>query len=183
MTDDQQLERLRDMCSPEFRNVSTEDKELIAWLLRTHQWIMQALICETRQRSQKPDFATFVELKHGIVGAILWALQNGEISRSKAAEALAEVAHGATDVQLPKVADAIPEDVTPLELWERAHWRPITAMHEDLGLCVLMDINDPGRLAIGNNLDIDFDDAGWTHFHQISRLTHEDAERMREEGR
>jgi hypothetical protein len=77
------------------------------------------LIHETRQRTQKPDFQTFVELKHGIVGTILWALQNGEISRSKAAEALAEVAHGATEVRLPNVPDAIPEDVVPLELYRR----------------------------------------------------------------
>jgi hypothetical protein len=80
--------------------------------------LREMLINETRARSTKPDFGAFVELKHGIVGTILWALQNGEISRSKAAEALAEVAHGAIEVRLPDVPDAIPERVTPLELWQ-----------------------------------------------------------------
>ena len=118
-TSEEKLERLAQMASSEFCNISVEDKGLISWLLRERQWMLKTLIHETRQREAKPDFETFVNLKHGVVGSILWALQNGEISRGRAAEALAEVAHGATDVQLPKVSDAIPEDVTPLELYHR----------------------------------------------------------------
>ena len=118
-TSEEKLERLAQMASSEFCNISVEDKGLISWLLRERQWMLKTLIHETRQRKAKPDFETFVTLKTGVVGSILWALQNGEISRGRAAQALAEVAHGATDVQLPKVPDAIPEDVTPLELYHR----------------------------------------------------------------
>ena len=70
---------------------------------------------DLKKRTERPDFKTYMELKHGTAGAILWALQNGEISRGKAAEALAEWAHGVEPL-LPDLPDAIPDDVTPLNL-------------------------------------------------------------------
>lgn len=68
---------------------------------------------------KSPVFQTFVDLKHGIVGDVLCALQEGEISRSKAAECLAEIAHGATEVRLPRYRGYFAEDETPVEKCER----------------------------------------------------------------
>ncbi len=65
----------------------------------------------------------------------------------------------------------------------RFTWRPISEIHEDYGLCVLMNINDPGDMKVGNNLDLDFDPIRFTHFHQVAPLTHEDAERLSQAGR
>jgi hypothetical protein len=58
---------------------------------------------------------------------------------------------------------------------EAVRWRPIAEIHEDLGPCVLIRINDPGYMAIGNNLDLDFDVHGWTHFVPVPSLTNADA--------
>lgn len=74
------------------------------------------LVRRTRILADQPDFKTFVDLKYGIVGTILSALQDGQISRGKAAEALAEVAHGVTP-QLPDNLPApLPEDCVPSEV-------------------------------------------------------------------
>ena len=60
-------------------------------------------------------------------------------------------------------------------------WRPISEIHEDFGPCVLIDIDDPGHMGIGNNLDPDFDESGWTHFAEAPKLTSEEAERLKRE--
>lgn len=75
-----------------------------------------AYACEIQTQSQKPAFSTFCDLKHGIVGDILKLLQEGQISRGKAAESLAEIAHGVTP-RIPDVDfDPIPEDCIPSKL-------------------------------------------------------------------
>lgn len=61
---------------------------------------------------------------------------------------------------------------------EPYRWRPIAEMHEDCGSCVLMDIDDAGDLAIGSNLDTDFDESLWTHFAEVPKLTNEEAEKL-----
>jgi hypothetical protein len=58
-------------------------------------------------------------------------------------------------------------------------WRPISEIHEDYGPCVLMNIDDPGYLEVGTNVDLDFDESEWTHFTDVPKLTHEEAERLR----
>lgn len=50
-------------------------------------------------------------------------------------------------------------------------WRPISEIHEDLGSCVLIDIEDPGYQEIGSNLDSGFDPTRWTHFAEVPKLT------------
>lgn len=60
-------------------------------------------------------------------------------------------------------------------LRESAQWKPIAEIHEDLGSCVLMRLDDPGYMGVGNNLDLDFNEQGWTHFVQVPKLTHEEA--------
>ncbi len=52
-------------------------------------------------------------------------------------------------------------------------------IHEDYSSCVLMRIDDPGYLGIGSNLDEDFNEPGWTHFVQVPKLTHKEAERLK----
>jgi|SRR5579872_235895 len=54
---------------------------------------------------QHPAFETFCELKYGIVGQVLSCLQDGQISSGRAAECLAEIAHGAKEVRLPNQFD------------------------------------------------------------------------------
>ena len=62
---------------------------------------------------------------------------------------------------------------------EECQWRPIEEMHEDHGPCVVIDIEDPGRLAIGHICDIERDWEEWaTHFAKLPRLDHEDYERL-----
>lgn len=57
-------------------------------------------------------------------------------------------------------------------------WRPIKEIHEDFGPCVLMDLFVPGFLAIGSNIDVDFDEFQWTHFTEVPKLTNEEAEEL-----
>ena len=58
-------------------------------------------------------------------------------------------------------------------------WRPISEIHEDFGSCVLMQIDDPGHVAIGSNLDLDWDESKWTHFAPVPHLTTEQAESLK----
>jgi len=61
----------------------------------------------------------------------------------------------------------------------RYRWRPIGEMHEDYGPCVVIDIRDPGRLAIGHVCDVDRDWEEWaTHFTRITPLSNEEADVM-----
>lgn len=59
----------------------------------------------------------------------------------------------------------------------RAHfqWRPISEIHEEFGPCVVINLRDPGDLAIGSNIDTDWDDKRWTHFARIPPLDHDHA--------
>lgn len=58
-------------------------------------------------------------------------------------------------------------------------WHPIEEMHEDDGPCVVIDMEDPGMLAIGHVCDIERDWEEWaTHFVKLPRLTEEDADRL-----
>jgi len=93
-----------------------EFDELLAAALREADKRAEELQRELlRKHFDQPDFKTFVDLKYGIVGDILFCLQEGEISRGKAAEALAEIAHGATTVDLPKYEGYFEESETPVE--------------------------------------------------------------------
>lgn len=65
--------------------------------------------------AEKPNFMTFVQLKHGIVGDILHALQDGCITMGKACEALAEVAHGAEPSFAKSDLSPLADDVLPAE--------------------------------------------------------------------
>lgn len=66
------------------------------------------------------------------------------------------------------------------ELAERYQWHPISEIHEDYGPCVVININDPGDMALASNLDLDWDESLWTHFSRIVPLWHEEAERLKE---
>lgn len=69
-----------------------------------------------------PAYETFVTLKHGAVGHILRMLQGGQISRGRAAETLAELAHGISPdrVRMPEpVSPLFDEDETPAETCQR----------------------------------------------------------------
>lgn len=63
-------------------------------------------------------------------------------------------------------------------LRDRAKWRPISEIHEDYSLCVLIDINGPGGATVGSCMDTDWDESQWTHFAQMPELTNEEAERL-----
>lgn len=65
---------------------------------------------ESRQWYGSPAFQTFVDLKYGVIGDVLTALRDGRITCGRAAECLAEIAHGATEVRLP---DSGPTDTDP----------------------------------------------------------------------
>ncbi len=63
----------------------------------------------------------------------------------------------------------------------RPRWRPISEMHEDHGPCVVMDIEDPGRLEMGHVCDVERDWEEWaTHFAPILPLTNEEADALLE---
>jgi len=66
-------------------------------------------------------------------------------------------------------------------LKQGATWRPISEIHEDFGQCVLMHIDDPCYMRVGNNLDTWFDERSWTHFVPVPSLTTKEAERLRAE--
>lgn len=57
-------------------------------------------------------------------------------------------------------------------------WRPISEIHEDYGSCVLMHLEDPGYLEIGTNLDVGFDESQWTHFTEVPKLSHTEAQEL-----
>jgi hypothetical protein len=100
--------------------MSVED-ELVAAQVEAEKWKTRAI--EGAQEWKRawlasPVLKTFVNFKHGIVGDVLFALQEGEISRGKAAEALAEIAHGATSVRLPKYRGIFGEDENPCDVVE-----------------------------------------------------------------
>lgn len=58
-------------------------------------------------------------------------------------------------------------------------WRPIAEIHEDLGPCVLIRLDDPGYMEVGSNLDEDFNETGWTHFAEVPKLMNDEAEQLR----
>lgn len=66
-----------------------------------------------------------------------------------------------------------------LKISQRHSWRPIAQIHEDYGPCVLINLNDPGYIEIGSNLNTEFDESQWTHFTQISELTTNEADRLK----
>jgi len=88
--------------------------------------------------SERPDFKTFVELKHGVVGAVLQALQDGIISRGKACEALAEVAHGAEPTFKASDIEPLDEDCLPAQELRklRTERDELAALVEDLNACL-----------------------------------------------
>jgi len=102
---------------------------------------------------QTPVFETFCKLKHGVVGEVLTALQNGAISRGKAAECLAEIAHGATSVVLPDSSDLFSDSDNPEEVVtelrkdrERLNW-----VLDSLGWGCSVGQADPGDFASDTN--------------------------------
>lgn len=64
------------------------------------------------------------------------------------------------------------------ELEGANRWRPIAEIHEDYGPCVVIDIRDPGNLAVAEVCDDEWVLADWTHFAPIPSLTHEEAAEM-----
>lgn len=87
-----------------------------------------------RDYLSSPVPRTAAELKHGPAGLVLYALQDGEISRGKAAEALAELMHGATEVRLPPAEGYFAEDDIPLEICksQQATIRALAEALEDI---------------------------------------------------
>lgn len=87
--------------------------------------------------------------------------------------------------QLEVYADRLKEEFERSALLEKVlaqyRWRPIGEIHEDLGQCVLIRLDDPGYMEVGSNLDEDFNETGWTHFAEVPKLTHEEAERLKAE--
>lgn len=74
----------------------------------------------TKEWLASPAFKTFADLKHSRVGQILVMLQDGQISRGRGCEALAELAHGVAvdDVRLPEAcAPVFGDDETPAETY------------------------------------------------------------------
>lgn len=63
----------------------------------------------------------------------------------------------------------------------RHRWRQISELHEDYGMCVLMNIDDLGYFGIGSNTNIDYNESLWTHFAPILELGQEEYERLRAE--
>ena len=59
------------------------------------------------------------------------------------------------------------------------NWRPISEIHEDFGPCILINLDDPGYMEIGSNLDTGFDELQWTHFTPVPALSHEEAKQLR----
>lgn len=66
------------------------------------------------------------------------------------------------------------------KLSERYRWRPIAELHEDYGPCVVMNIEDTGRLEVWSNMQTDYEELEWTHFSQIVPLGQEEYENLRE---
>lgn len=64
----------------------------------------------------------------------------------------------------------------------RAQWRPIGDFYEELQPVVVIDIRDPGNVAVAWNDDIT-EDSDWTHFAELPQLTNEQAEDLEEEMR
>ena len=61
-------------------------------------------------------FAVYAELRHGPIGAVLTLLQSGDISRGKAAEAIAELLVGGNPVLPPYIDDTFGDDDIPREV-------------------------------------------------------------------
>ena len=58
-------------------------------------------------------------------------------------------------------------------------WRPIGEIHEDMGPCIAIRIDDPGYMEIVSALDLDFDETEWTHFVEVPKLSDEEAKRLK----
>jgi hypothetical protein len=71
------------------------------------------------------------------------------------------------------------ENAALRKVLEHYSWRPISEIHEDLGPCVLMNIEDPGYMVIGSNLDEGFNETDFTHFAEVPKLTGQEAEALR----
>lgn len=73
------------------------------------------------------------------------------------------------------VADAVVAE------YEARRWRSISEAHEDFGLCLFVNMLDPGMYCAGTTLDGNWEEmaeeCGWTHFCQIV-LTTETVERL-----
>lgn len=92
-----------------------------------------------------------------------------------------QLAHPYTlTMELSRALEAERAEVKRLEkTLDQYRWRPIGEIHEDLGPCVLLRLDDPGYMEVGSNVDEDFNEPGWTHFAEVPKLTHEEAERLR----
>jgi hypothetical protein len=102
------------------RAVRPEEIEELVKRIEELEGLNAELVKNSRQDWLKsPAFQTFIDLKHGPIGTILMLLQEGQISRGKCAEALAELAHGIApeDVRLPAFSESVfTDDQTPAEV-------------------------------------------------------------------
>lgn len=89
------------------------------------------------------------------------------------------------DVMFKTLNEQVARDAVQIAKLEsslaRHRWRPIDEIHEDLGPCILVNIADCGEMAIGSNLDLDFDITQWTHFAELPVLGQAEYERMRKD--
>ncbi len=93
--------------------------------LKADNWNKSKTIARLSKESMQnwfnsPAFPTYCQLKEGVAGKVLWLLQNGQITRSKAAEVLAESFHGADPSDaLPEIEyHVLPDDVIPAQAYE-----------------------------------------------------------------
>jgi hypothetical protein len=100
------------------------------------------------------------------------AVEHKEISEALESQ-LVEMA-----MQLPNKGERHSLQEQLAEARERQKWRPISELHEDYGTCVLINIDDPGHLVTGSNLDLDYDESKWTHFSRIALLGQKEYEEM-----
>jgi hypothetical protein len=114
------VEGLMADCDQELADLRAAKEKAERELAEAKASFSESLKREMRQWLDSPAFKTFVDLKYGIVGDVLASLQDGEISRGRAAECLAEIAHGAAEVRIPKSQGFFGEDEFPIERVKQA---------------------------------------------------------------
>jgi hypothetical protein len=93
---------IRAVCyAPDARPVTDLLDQALALAEQQQAEMLRLFRLSQRNWTDSPAFETFCTLKHGPFGRALAALQEGMISRGRAAEILAEIAHGATEIRLP----------------------------------------------------------------------------------
>lgn len=94
------------------------------------------------------------------------------------ADDLADQLGTAYNLGIANARTDIPALVAEVRRLSACQWRPIAEIHEDYGQCVLLNLAS-AYMELGNNLDLDFESMGWTHFAPVPRLTHDDVAKLR----